>query len=141
MPGVITCDLGFISNMSYTKGGGSGLFTKDGLPRAISGSFTVEDLYPYLAMSRRLSFLSANPSYTSFLDSMVGLNALYSENNSSSLNEYFKQMLNRVNGNYEGKLWNKYNRDGRIANTSYINTKSVNKLTTRPRSINWMNSV
>ena len=39
MPGVITCDLGFISNMSYTKGGGSGLFTKDGLPRAISGSF------------------------------------------------------------------------------------------------------
>lgn len=141
MPGVVTCDLGFISNMSYTRGGGNGLFTKDGLPRAISGSFTVEDLYPYLAMSRRISFLSANPSYTSFIDSMIGLNAVYSENNTSALGDYWKNMLNRVNGSYSGGLWNRYNSEGRALHKEFISSVPKNKFTTRPKSINWFNSI
>ena len=91
------------SNMSFTRGGPNGLFTKDGLPRSISGDFTIEDLYPYLAMSRRISFLSANPSYTSFLDSMVGINAVYTNNNESALNDYFDKM------NWQDQIIDKYN--------------------------------
>ena len=119
LPGYFTCDLGFISNMSFTRGGPNGLFTKDGLPRSISGDFTIEDLYPYLAMSRRISFLSANPSYTSFVDSMIGLNAVNSEDN--SLDTYWNNLLNRVNGQAPNGLWNKYNSEGRAINTQFGN--------------------
>ena len=119
LPGYFTCDLGFISNMSFTRGGPNGLFTKDGLPRSISGDFTIEDLYPYLAMSRRISFLSANPSYTSFVDSMIGLNAVNSEDN--SLDTYWNNLLNRVNGQAPNGLWNKFNSEGRAINTQFGN--------------------
>lgn len=145
IPGMATCDLGYISNLSYTRGGSSGLFTKDGLPRAISGNFTIESLYPYLAMSRRISFLSANPSYTSFLDSMTGFAAVYSdESDSSSLNEYFKNMLNRVNGesNLSGvKLWNRFDSYGRSANKKYVNTLADSKLMVKPKNIHWLRKV
>lgn len=121
LPGYMTCDLGFISSMSFTRGGPSGLFTKDGLPRSISGEFILEDLYPYLAMSRRLSFLSANPAYTSFVDSMIGLNAVNSDDNQATLDQYWDAMLNRVNGNASGGLWNKYNSEGRVINADFGN--------------------
>ena len=139
LPGVISSDLAFISNISYTKGGAQNLFTKDGLPRAISGSFTIEDLYPYLAMSKRISFLSANPSYTSFLDSMVGINAVYTNNNESALNDYFDKMINRANGKFTSKgLWNTYSKEGRQAHTNAAKAIPGNKMKQSPRSINWM---
>lgn len=101
IPGHFTSDLAIVSNVTWQKGGSSGnLFTKDGLPRAIHVSITISDLYPYLAMTKRLSFLSANPSYTVFLDSMAGLHAQYEDNaDNDMLNNYFKDMLNRVSGN------------------------------------------
>lgn len=125
LPGYFTCDLGFISNMSFTRGGPNGLFTKDGLPRSISGDFTIEDLYPYLAMSRRISFLSANPSYTSFVDSMIGLNAVNSDNN--TLDTYWNNLLNRANGQAPNGLWNKFNSEGRAINSQFGNRTLTNE--------------
>lgn len=101
VPGHFTTDLALVSDMTWTKGGSSGnLFTKDGLPRSIHVSLTLTDLYPYLSMTKRVSFLSANPSYTVFLDSMAGLHAVYDGSaDDDYLNQYFKDMLNRVTGN------------------------------------------
>lgn len=147
LPGLFTCDLGIISNMSYTRGGPNGLFTKDGLPRSISGTITLDDLYPYLAMSRRISFLSANPSYTSFLDSFTGFNAVYKNNDSSELNTYWRYMLNRVNGNNSSlngtynSLWNRFDSDGRHINYLAASTNSSSKFLVPPKSINWMRKV
>ena len=47
-------------------------------------------------MVKRLNFLSANPSFTVFLDNMAGLGALYNNGESESLNRYWKQMINRI---------------------------------------------
>jgi hypothetical protein len=41
IPGYFTSDLGMITDFTWTKGGESNLWTKDGLPRSISGSFTI----------------------------------------------------------------------------------------------------
>jgi len=100
VPGLITSDLAIITDLTWTKGGEAGdLWTKDRLPRAISGSFTITDLYPYLAMVKRFSFLSANPSYTVFLDNMAGLGVNFNgEDASDSLNEYWNNLINRVSG-------------------------------------------
>lgn len=141
LPGMGTCDLGMISNFSFVRGGAQGLFTKDGLPRSISGSFTIEDFYPFLAMTRRISFLSANPSYTSFLDSMTGFSAVYSDDSSNTgLNEYFKEMLNRVNGtsNYKDTLWNRYDVYGRSANKATLSKDPYIKFNLKPRNISWL---
>lgn len=144
LPGYFSCDLGMVSSFSFVRGGAQGLFTKDGLPRSISGSFTIDDLFPYLAMTRRISFLSANPSYTSFLDSMIGFNALYKDDSdSSSMNEYFKQMLNRINGNstYSGNLWNQFDSYGRAVNKKYAESLAKGKINIKPKNINWLKKV
>lgn len=102
IPGLITTDLALISDITITKGGQSNnLWTKDGLPRSIHCSVTLTDLYPYLAMTKRLSFLSANPSYTVFLDNMAGLSTIYNgqdTGDNDKLDELYKDMLNRVTG-------------------------------------------
>lgn len=110
IPGMFTTDLGLISDITWTKGGSNNLWTKDGLPRAIDCTITLTDLYPYLAMTKRLSFLSANPSYTVFLDNMAGMCALNSTRDDDPTNEYFKQLVNRVSGelNNGNSLWNKF---------------------------------
>ena len=111
VPGLFTSDLALITDITWTKGGGNNLWTKDGLPRAMSVSITLSDLYPYLSISRRLSFLSANPSYTVFLDNMAGLMRKGSSDSEDELNEYFKALIDRVNGveNNGNELWNKFN--------------------------------
>jgi len=127
IPGLFTSDLAIISDLSWVKGGDANLWTKDKLPRAISGTFTITDLYPYLAMVKRVSFLSANPSYTVFLDNMAGLNAIYGVDR-DPLNDYWRQMINRVSG--EGntsslnELWNDFNTDRRLANAEFARASS-----------------
>jgi len=110
VPGLFTSDLALISDISWTKGGGSALWTKDGLPRAIDVSITLSDLYPYLSMTKRLSYLSANPSYAVFLDSFSGQLALNDGSTDDVVNEYFRAMIDRVSGNnVDGAMWNKFN--------------------------------
>ena len=108
IPGMYNADLAMISSISWTKGGAANLWTKDGLPRAIDVSIQVQDLYSYLAMSKRLSFLSANPSYAVFLDQFSGLFSLNDTNSSDALNEYFKNMIDYANGRKNKQLWNKF---------------------------------
>jgi hypothetical protein len=97
VPGMITSDLALITDLTWTKGGESGdMWTKDKLPRAISGSFTLTDLYPFLSMVKRLSFLSANPSYTVFLDNMAGISAKQGSNSEDLLSDYWREILTRV---------------------------------------------
>lgn len=110
IPGLVTSDLALISSFTFTKGGSSNLWTKDGLPRSIECSITISDLYPYLSMTKRLSFLSANPSYTVFLDNMAGMCALH-DDSEDVVNDYFKALIDRANGTSDsrGSLWNKFN--------------------------------
>lgn len=143
IPGLITSDLALISDMSWTRGGDQGLFTKDGLPRAISGTFTIYDLYPYLAMTKRLSYLSANPSYTVFLDGMAGLHALAKDDSEAALSDYWKQMINRVSGQDNGAvsngLWNSYDSDRMKTNAEFLSsTKQSNLIKIKTSSVNWM---
>jgi hypothetical protein len=140
---LITSDLALISDMTWTRGGDQGLFTKDGLPRSISGTFTIYDLYPYLAMTKRLSYLSANPSYTVFLDGMAGLHALAKDDSETALNDYWKQMINRVSGQDNGSvsngLWNTYDSSKMAVNSQYLSSsKSSNLIKIKTSSVNWM---
>lgn len=127
IPGVVTSDLAMISDITWTKGGANSLWTKDGLPRAIDVQITVSDLYPFLAMSKRISFLSANPSYAVFLDNMSGMLSLNDTNEEDGLNSYFKELINRVNGEGEKNngMWNKFNSS---------KSKAVKEMSDRVRS-------
>lgn len=138
IPGLFSMDLGLISDFTWTRGGNNNLWTKDGLPRAISGSFTISDLYPYLAMTKRFSFLSANPNYTVFLDNLSGFHAVYDSQNTSGLNDYWKQMLNRINGDTDSiGLWNKYNTASTSQHKKYGNTPTTNRTTMSNTSLKW----
>jgi hypothetical protein len=146
VPGLVTSDLAMLTEISWIKGGENNLWTKDKLPRAISGSFTITDLYPYLAMVKRLSFLSANPSYTVFLDNMAGLRSLYTTNSSGdSLNKYWNRLLKRVTGETiagSELLWNSFSNDKKKANTNFGATgresisKNINK-----NAMSWLSKV
>lgn len=146
VPGLITSDLALISDLTWTKGGESNLWTKDKLPRAISGSFTVTDLYPYLSMVKRFSFLSANPSFTVFLDNMSGIGALYNGLRSDPLNTYWKQLINRISGEGNSSiingLWNNFDENKRLENSGYMNL-SKNKIgkNLNPKKISWMHNI
>ena len=143
IPGMATSDLAIISDMSWTKGGSNNLWTKDGLPRSIDVQLTIQDLYPYLAMSKRMSFLSANPSYTVFLDNMAGLCSVYESQGEDPLNKYWHSLINRVSGahNFGDKLWNKFNSKKQTANI-YAAEKTRESLTmnTDYRQIPWLHS-
>lgn len=135
IPGHMVSDLALISDMTWTKGGSSGnLFTKDGLPRSIHCTITLTDLFQYLAMTKRISFLSANPSYTVFLDSMAGMHAIYDGiEDTDYLNQYYKDVLNRISGSndYAGStkiagLYNNYsNKIFQEAKNGGYNSSSV----------------
>jgi hypothetical protein len=144
IPGWITSDLGLITDVTWQKGGPDGtLWTKDKLPRAISGSFTVTDLYPYLSSVKRLSFLSANPSFTVFLDNMAGLRALYNETQDDPFREYWDNLINRVNGQRDtNELWNRFSQDRKALNNVYARTvkesqtRSINK-----KAMPWLSKI
>jgi hypothetical protein len=107
IPGVISSDFAIISNITWVRGGSNNLWTVDKHPRAISVSVTFEDLYAFLAMTKRVSYLSANPNYSMFLDSFSGIRSLYTEGNSIN-NDYWNLLVNRLNPNntYADMLWN-----------------------------------
>jgi len=143
IPGLFTSDLAILSDLTWIKGGDSNLWTKDKLPRSISGSFTITDLYPYLSMVKRFSFLSANPSFTVFLDNMAGLGALYNGIRSDPLNTYWKQLINRISGEGNGPvnngLWNNFSENHQIANNKYMNqNKEKFAGVLNPKKIPWM---
>ena len=142
IPGLFTMDLGLITDFTWTRGGSQNLWTKDGLPRAISGSFTISDLYPFLAMTKRFSFLSANPNYTILLDNLAGFHAVYDEANESGLNDYWKEMLNRVSGELTSTtLWNKYSTNEREIHKTVANTPQTNRLKLNGSSIKWLRGI
>lgn len=143
IPGLFTSDFGIISDFSWTRGGSNDLWTKDGLPRAISGSFSIADLYPYLAMTKRISFLSANPNYTSFLDSLSGLHAvkISDQNAENALNEYWKTMLSRVTGDGNQKLFNNYSQASKISHNNFgdsLRRANIGGSTKNNKNISWL---
>jgi hypothetical protein len=77
-------------------------------------------------MVKRFSFLSANPSFTVFLDNMAGLGALYN-GDSEPMNKYWKQMINRVSGESNAtvteQLWNNFSQNRRDKNDEYIRSR------------------
>jgi len=141
VPGVVTSDLGLISSFTWTKGGSNNLWTKDGLPRSIDVTITITDLYPYLSMTKRYSFLSSNPSYTVFLDNMAGMCALADTDSEDYLNGYFDELINRVNGTRETTgLWNKFNPSKRANNKDSIGGKTSISNTTDYIGVPWLHN-
>lgn len=57
--GLFNVDMGIITNMSVQKGG-DGMWTRDGLPTSVEVSFTIKDLYNYMALSDDPSLLGEN---------------------------------------------------------------------------------
>ena len=142
IPGLFSVDLGLITDFTWTRGGNQNLWTKDGLPRAISGSFTISDLYPFLAMTKRFSFLSSNPNYTVFLDSLAGFHSVYSSDNDSGLNEYWLKMINRINGeSNDSGLWNKFSKTENEIHKSYANTERPKRTNVNNSSVTWLRGV
>ena len=90
-------------------------------------------------MSKRLSFMSANPNYTVFLNSLAGLHSVYDAED-TALNEYFREMLNRISGQNNvpvSGLRNKFNTSKRSINTAFANTASSNKINISGRRVPW----
>lgn len=143
VPGLFTSDLAMISSLTWTKGGANRLFTKDGLPRAIDCSVSLMDLYPFLAMTKRLSYLSANPSYAVFLDNLSGMMSLNDNRTDDGLNSYFDNLINRVNGESEKgtNMWNKFNstKSSVVKNISDNRRNSISG-NTDPYSIPWFHN-
>ena len=144
VPGLFTSDLALVSSFSWTKGGSNALWTKDGLPRAIDCSITITDLYEYLSMTKRISSLSANPSYAVFLDSLTGMMALNDGTSSENeLNDYFKEMIDRVNGkNTKQSLWNQFNTSKQSVTKKMSDSTRTNSVgnTIREYSIPWLHN-
>lgn len=130
VPGLFTSDFAMISDITLTRGGDPNLWTKDGLPRAIDVNFTITDLYPYLAMTKRLSFLSANPSYTTWIDSLAGLHAINTNETDNALNDYWKATLNRVSGgeSISNGLYNRYNTNEQASHNEYATTYRTSRI-------------
>jgi len=66
-------------------------------------------------MTKRVSYLSANPNYSMFLDSFSGIRSLYTEGNSIN-SDYWNLLVNRLNSNntYADTLWNQTDVDKTI---------------------------
>jgi len=75
-PGRFACDLGICTDFSFVKGGSEGLWTDQGLPRAIDVTMTVKDLYPVLAASQNNQSMYMNIGMGTFLDNLAGINLL-----------------------------------------------------------------
>ena len=107
IPGVISSDFAIISNIIWLSGGSNNLWTVDKHPRAITVSVTFEDLFQFLAMTKRVSYLSANPNFSMFLDSFSGIRSLYTEGNSIN-SDYWNLLVNRLNSSNSlaNTLWN-----------------------------------
>lgn len=107
IPGVISSDFAIISNITWVRGGANNLWTVDRHPRAITVSVTFEDLFQFLAMTKRVSYLSANPNYSMFLDSFSGIRSLYNGGNSIN-SDYWNLLVNRLNSSnsLSSMLWN-----------------------------------
>ena len=103
----------------------------------------LDDLYPYLAMRKRISYLSANPSYAVFLDNMSGMLSLNDAEEDDGLNSYFKELINRVNGE-NGKntnMWNKFN-SSKSVSIKNISDKVRNRVSASidPTAIPWLHN-
>jgi len=72
IPGNFSCDMGFISQISWNKGSKS-TWSVDGLPLSIHVSLTINDVFPTISMSDDISEISENGSLALYLVNMVGL--------------------------------------------------------------------
>lgn len=72
-PGFFTSDLAAITNMDWTKGGNEQLYSKDGLPLAITVNIQIKDLYPILMIPQNFAFLRHNTGMHGFIDNMAGI--------------------------------------------------------------------
>lgn len=143
IPGVISSDFSIISSIQWVRGGRHNIWTTDRHPRAITVSVTFEDLYNYMAMTRRVSYLSANPNYSMFLDSFSGIRSLYNEGRTIN-NDYWTLLVNRLNSNnpFASNLWNANSVDKSI--NTYLTNSTVDKnsffTNYYKRDLSWMKS-
>lgn len=106
VPGMCTCDLGIISNMTITKNPDSERVSVHGFPLEVEVRFTVEELYNNLSISPSndpASFLF-NESLNDYMANMAGLQP--------SIDTYAKQrrtMLEALNTFFKtGEWWEDY---------------------------------
>lgn len=118
-PGFFNCDMGYISSISFKKGGDEDLWSIDGLPLEITVDISVKDLYPTLMMSNSYTALVTNPGLHQFLDTMAGVSfndITLGTQISSYIGEHLNKILNiptylknRMTDFYDNKVLEKVN--------------------------------
>jgi len=73
-PGFFTSDLAVITSIDWKKGGQDNLWSKDGLPLAMTVSVSVADLFPIMFASKDYQQLAHNTGLHGFLNNMAGFN-------------------------------------------------------------------
>lgn len=71
-PGRFECECGVIINMNIVRGNEQ-TWTAEGLPREITVTMSVRDLYPSLTLSKTANQLKYNTGLTSFIECMAGI--------------------------------------------------------------------
>ena len=72
-PGIMECDMGMVTNISWVRGTSQNLYSCQGLPLGIDVTMTVTDMYPTMALASNLALLRENMGLSAFLDNMCGL--------------------------------------------------------------------
>jgi len=75
-PGWFTCDMGYVSDMSFKKGGDGGAFNVQGLPLEMEVNMTVKDLYPAISMTKDYATFEQSLGISGLIDNMVGLGVM-----------------------------------------------------------------
>ena len=95
-PGYFACDMGICTEFSFTKGGGEGMFTTQGLPRQIDVTMQVRDLYPVLAASHNNKSMLLNTDLGTFLDNLAGVSLQRSGQNIDAITNLKAQLASGV---------------------------------------------
>jgi hypothetical protein len=107
MPGTFTSDCAVITSLSWKKGGNENLYSKDGLPLAITVNISIKDLYQMFMQANSWSDLRCNTGMHAFLDNMAGL-AIDRLTPFSDIEASIKARLGYVEGTFD-RVINKSN--------------------------------
>lgn len=81
LPGILSCDLGIATSLSYVKGGSDNRYSLSNIPQQIDVTLSVTDLYPTMMQSNNASALFTNIGLATFLDTLAGVNIAYTGSN------------------------------------------------------------
>jgi len=118
-PGYFNIEMGYVSNLTFKRGGSEKLFTAEGYPRIIEVSLTLKDLYPVLMAGKTYAANNVNPGMLNFMYSLTGISIFNSEERQEALANIraigFQESLDpeRRIDNIFNDYWNQFTKDWR----------------------------